>query len=163
GLGKALVDKLIASDANVVVGVSRSAKEAKPNFVPVALDLADTEALIQNVDKIFPAEAFQEIYLINNAGWIGEITALGKLQPHGIRDIQAINVIAPAILINEFVRRYGDNKAKKVVVNISSGAAGKAIDGWSGYWCSRATINQLCIVREGESMIKNLANKYDAV
>lgn len=163
GLGKALVEQLIGSDQNLVVGISRSAMEEKDNFIPIGLDLADTDLLVSQLDNIFPEGDFQNVFLINNAGWIGEIAPLGNLDPAGIRSIQAINVVAPAVLINEFVKRYQLLEGKKVVVNISSGAAAKAIDGWSGYCSSKAALNQLSLVAEEESRLKGLGIKYYAL
>ena len=112
---------------------------------------------------MFPEGDFQHVFLINNAGWIGEIAPLGNLDPMGIQEIQAINVIAPSLLMNEFVKRYHHLEGKKVVVNISSGAAGKAIDGWSGYCSSKAALNQLSLVAEEESKLKGLGIKYYAL
>src|SRR5690606_33313433 len=91
GLGKALVEQLSGSDQNLVVGISRSAMEEKDNFLPIGLDLVDTDLLISRLDHIFPAGDFQHVFLVNNAGWIGEIATLGKLDPVGIQRIQAIN------------------------------------------------------------------------
>lgn len=163
GLGRALVEQLTQSDQNLVVGISRSTMEKKDNFRSVELDLADSNSLISRLDSVFPEGDFQHVFLINNAGWIGDIAPLGNLEPVGIQRIQAINVVAPALLINEFVKRYQRLEGKKVVVNISSGAAGKAIDGWSGYCSSKAALNQLSLVAEEESKLKGLGIKYYAL
>ena len=163
GLGKALVEQLTQSDQNLVVGISRSTMAEQDNFRPVELDLADTDLLVSQFDDIFPEGEYQSVSLINNAGWIGEIATLGNLDPLGIQSIQAINVIAPALLMNEFVKRYAHVEGKKVVVNISSGAAAKAIDGWSGYCSSKAALNQLSLVAEEESKLRQLGIKYYAL
>ena len=163
GLGKALVDQLVLSGENLVVGISRSGMEEKGNFLPIILDLGNTELLISKIDKIFSEGDFQRIVLINNAGWIGEIAPLGKLDPAGIGQIHTINLIAPSILMNEFVHRYKDVKAEKLVINISSGAAQKAIDGWSGYCSSKAALNQLSLVAEEESRLHKWGIKYYAL
>lgn len=163
GLGKALVEQLTLSQHNLVVGISRSVMEKAANFTAIQLDIGDTDALISQLDRVFPEGDFQDVVLINNAGWIGEIASLGKLDPEGIQRIQAINVIGPALLMNEFVKRYHQLEGKKVVVNISSGAAGKAVDGWSGYCSSKAALNQLSLVAEEESKIRQLGIKYYAL
>src|SRR5690606_36153014 len=105
---------------NQIIGISRSKMEPKGNFLPISLDLADIPALIQNLKKIFPSGEFQKIVLINNAAWIGEIAPLGKLNPSGIQAIHNINLIAPAILLNEFVKEYINKASEKIVINISS-------------------------------------------
>ena len=137
--------------------------EEKENFRHLALDLGDTAALIRKLNQIFPSGEYKEIVLINNAAWIGEIAPLGKLDPEDIQAVQAINLIAPAILMNEYVRKYGEIKTKKIVINISSGAASKAMDGWSGYCSSKAGLNQLTLVAGEESALKNLGIRYYAL
>lgn len=163
GLGKALVDQLIVDQQHLIIGMSRSKMEGQDNFRHIAIDLGNPESLMGTFDKIFPEGDFQAVFLINNAGWIGEIASLGDLDPKGIQKIQAINVVAPALLMNEFVKRYRHQNGKKVVVNISSGAAGKVIDGWSGYCSSKAALNQLSLVAEEESKLKQLGIKYYAL
>lgn len=163
GLGKALVDQLVVSEQNLVVGISRSKMEEMDNFRHFPIDLADSDVLTGQLESVFPKGDFQDVVLINNAGWIGEIAPLGKLDPVGIQKVQAINVIAPALLMNEFVKRYHHLEGKKVVVNISSGAAAKAIDGWSGYCSSKAALNQLSLVAEEESKLKGWGIRYYAL
>ena len=162
-MGKALVDQLLLSEKNLVVGISRSEMEEKGNFLHVDLDLGNTELLISKFDRIFPKGDYKSVFLINNAGWIGEIAPLGKLDPNGIEQIHAINLIAPAILMNEFVQRYKNIQGEKLVINISSGAAQKAIDGWSGYCSSKAALNQLTLVAEEESRLNKWGIKYYAL
>jgi benzil reductase ((S)-benzoin forming) len=102
--------------------------------------------------------------LINNAGVIGEIAHLGKSSNQSIRQIFAINTIAPAILMNAFVKKYAQSKeAEKIVVNISSGAATKAIDGWSGYSASKAALNMLTQTAQVESDLKQSGIRFFAV
>lgn len=163
GLGKALTDLATQIPAAFVVGISRTAGEDRENFLHLSLDLSDIDHVIENLDKVFPSGEFQRLVLINNAGWIGEIAPLGKLDPVGIQKIQNINLISPALLVNEFVKRYGSVKGDKTVINISSGAAVKVIDGWSGYCSSKAGLNQLTQVAQEESDLKELGVKYYAL
>jgi benzil reductase ((S)-benzoin forming) len=164
GLGKGILEKTVENKDHHVVGISRSPLEiSRDNFSHISLDLADIPALLAQMENIFPAGNFQRIVLINNAGWIGEIAPLGKLDPAGIAQIHAINLIVPTILMNEFVRRYKDINGEKLVINISSGAAQKAIDGWSGYCSSKAALNQLSLVAEEESKLLKWNIKYYAL
>ncbi|WP_215226007.1 SDR family NAD(P)-dependent oxidoreductase [Echinicola shivajiensis] len=163
GLGKALLDTLLEDEENRVVGIARSAMEVRERFVHLQLDLGNTLALIKSLSDIFPDGDFDKIVLINNAGWIGEIAPLGKLEAEGIAKIHAINVVAPAILINEFVRKYAKRKVEKLVVNISSGAAVKDIDGWSGYSSSKSALNRISSVAQVESELKGYGIRYFAL
>ncbi len=162
-MGKALLDSLLENEEHHVVGISRSMMEEKERFVHVQLDLGNTSALIEALPDIFPDGDFKKVVLINNAGWIGEIAPLGKLAPEGIAKIHAINVVAPAILINAFVGKYADKEVEKLVVNISSGAAEKDIDGWSGYSSSKSALNRISGVAQAESDLKGYNINYFAL
>lgn len=163
GLGRALKEKLCQNPENQVLGISRTQMEESENFSHLGLDLADPYALTMSLGKIFPSGDFQKVVLINNAGWIGEIAPLGKLDPKGIQDIFSLNLIAPAILINGYVKQYKNSSSEKLVINISSGAAQKALDGWSGYCGSKAGLNQLSLVAEEESKLTGSGIKFYAL
>ncbi|MCC5939088.1 MAG: SDR family NAD(P)-dependent oxidoreductase [Lunatimonas sp.] len=163
GLGRALVEILLERPGVRVVGVSRSEEKTTDRFFPVQVDLKDTQSLIGKLDQLFPSGDFQRIALINNAGWIGEIGPMGDLSPQGIADIHLINTVAPAILTNAFIQKYRECTAEKVVINVSSGAAKKAVDGWSGYCSSKAALNQFTLVAQEESDQKGYGIRYIAL
>jgi benzil reductase ((S)-benzoin forming) len=163
GLGKALVDKLLEDKNAVVIGISRQIEPLRDRYTHLSLDLSDTSKLIQACDEIFPQDTYNELVLINNAGWIGEIAPFGILDPYGILDIHRINVVAPAILMNAFAKSYKQYSSKKTVINISSGAAGKAVDGWSGYCASKAALNQMTLVAQQEADLHHLGIRYIAL
>jgi benzil reductase ((S)-benzoin forming) len=163
GLGKALVENLLSDPRALVIGVSRSAQRSLDRFTPIEFDLADTEALIQRMADFFPLGDFGSVTMINNAGWIGEISPLGDLSELGILKVHLINHVAPSILVNGFVRQYRKLPARKAVINISSGAANKAVDGWSGYCSSKAALNQLSLVAQAESDLKGYGIRYVAL
>ncbi|HSI77362.1 MAG TPA: SDR family NAD(P)-dependent oxidoreductase [Lunatimonas sp.] len=163
GLGKALVAQLLEHSDTYVVGISRQDMPSQDGYTHLSLDLADTDKLVDALGEIFPTGNFEELTLINNAGWIGEIAPFGKLNPQGILDIHRINVVAPAILMNAFALAYSKSSAKKSVINISSGAAGKAVDGWSGYCASKAALNQMTLVAQQEADLHKLGIRYIAL
>ncbi|MDN3670003.1 SDR family NAD(P)-dependent oxidoreductase [Echinicola jeungdonensis] len=164
GLGKALVEALVKEDGSQVIGVSRSTMDDISGIEHVKLDLGDIQELEKKLDRIFPIDDFDQVVLINNAGWIGEIAPVGKLTPEGIAKLQTVNVVAPAILMNEFVRRYGKQmETKKVIVNISSGAANKNIDGWSGYSSTKAALNRMTAIAQEESELHDYGIQYYAL
>ncbi|WP_375582992.1 SDR family NAD(P)-dependent oxidoreductase [Cyclobacterium xiamenense] len=155
GLGKALVERLTENTKNLVIGIARSPMEARPQFIGLELDLADYEAILMNRAAIFPKGPFDRVCLINNAGWIGDIAHNGYIDPEAISRIHRVNVIAPALLMNEFMNQYDRLRGEKLVINISSGAAGKVMDGWSGYGASKAALNQMTRIAQYESDLKN--------
>ncbi|WP_114749072.1 SDR family NAD(P)-dependent oxidoreductase [Pleomorphovibrio marinus] len=163
GLGRAMVQHLTKNPKHEVVGVSRSPIPSTTNYKHVAIDLADLSKLRNALPEIFPKGDYDKVILVNNAGWIGEIAPLGKLDPEGINAIHQINIVAPAVLMNAFISNYKALKAQKTVVNISSGAAGKAVDGWSGYCASKAALNQMTLVADAESKLNHYGIRYYAL
>jgi benzil reductase ((S)-benzoin forming) len=163
GLGRALVKQLLEANNTFVIGISREAVDEGDRYTHISLDLADIDQIVARIDEIFPEGDFKSVTLINNAGWIGEIVPLGMLDPKGIRNIHLINVVAPAVLMNAFASKYGGIAAQKTVVNISSGAASKAVDGWSGYCASKAALNQLSLVAQKEADLYRNGIRYIAL
>ena len=163
GLGQALKNALIKKSGSCVIGVSRSSLKEERNFTPIQLDLEDSESIINRFSEIFPDGEYGEIVLINNAGWIGEIAYNGNLSADSIVSIHAVNVIAPALLMNAFMKKYKHHTGSKIVVNISSGAAAKVVDGWSGYSASKAALNQMTLIAQRESELNNLGFKLFAL
>ncbi len=165
GIGKALVRTLLKEEQNTIIGISRSEEKSdSAQYVPLSLDLGNFSEIEKNLDQIFPEGPFSKVVLINNAGWIGQINHLGKLEPEKINSLFNLNITAPTILINEFVKRFGNlEDVEKLVINISSGAAQKAIDGWSGYCASKAALNMLSLVAQEESKIQGSGIRYFAL
>ncbi|MBD3628613.1 SDR family NAD(P)-dependent oxidoreductase [Cyclobacterium sp.] len=155
GLGKALSDLLKVDKNNLVIGIARSPLKSGANFTGISLDLGNTDQLMDKMDEILPEGPFKKVVLVNNAGWIGEIAHTGYLAPTSIRDIYQVNVIAPALLMNAFMKKYDHHPGEKMIINVSSGAAGKVTDGWSGYSASKAALNQMTAVAQQESDLKN--------
>lgn len=165
GIGLALAKKLSEDKANKVVGVSRSKPEDMPeNYFHLSVDLGVLEAIEAYSDSLFLQDDFDKIVLINNAGWIGNINYLGTLEDNSIANLFAINTVAPAVLMNRFVKAYGKKSGvKRLVINISSGAANKAIDGWSGYSASKAAVQMLTQVAQVEADKAGTGIKYFSV
>ncbi len=148
GLGKALA-KVLLADNHTVTGISRTQSVEHDNYTHITLDL-------QDIDKVstfnFPADVsnFSSVTLINNAGIIGDIHHVGHLNNAEIAATFTVNTIAPAILMNNFMRQYQSFEGKKTILNISSGAGKTAIDGWSAYCASKAAIDMFSLVAAKE-------------
>lgn len=97
----------------------------------------------------------KKIILINNAATLGEVKHFGKLHNTEIDKAFTVNVIAAAILMNNFIRQYQNHRAEKIIINVTSGAAHSAYDGWGIYCASKAAINMLSQVAVKEQESKN--------
>lgn len=106
------------------------------------------------MDLEFPITGNEEgVFLINNAGWIGEIALVGKegLDHDAIHESFNINLVAPTILINQFISQVKDLDCRRVIVNISSGASSYPVKGWGTYCASKAGFDMLTRVINEES------------
>jgi benzil reductase ((S)-benzoin forming) len=152
GIGKALAEHLLENQSNKVIGISRLRTIEHPNYKHFYLDLTDVNAITDFKFEIH-ADA-KKIYLINNAGSLGFIKPVGKLDAHTIVSNYTLNLIAPSVLTNAFIDCYETTDAEKVILTISSGAGKTPIDGWAVYCASKAGIDMFSRVVDEEQKIK---------
>lgn len=153
GIGKALAGRLL-EQGHKVTGFARSSALQHANYRHFRLDFSDTESLGKQADTYFDTTGPPDrVVLVNNAGTLGEVAYLGNLSPAEITRLFEVNVIAPAILMNAFIKKFKGVAAEKVILNISSGAAGRPVDGWSGYCSSKAALNMLSEVAAKENAL----------
>jgi benzil reductase ((S)-benzoin forming) len=145
GLGRALAQAILERPNTWVVGISRHATIEHSRYQHQPLDLSDIEAIEHNLAKIFlPRSDAQSFTLINNAGTLGEINYVGELPNEHFQFVFDLNVVAPAMLMNTFLDAYGSLQSiPRTILNISSGAAQRPVDGWAAYCASKAALNSL--------------------
>jgi benzil reductase ((S)-benzoin forming) len=131
GLGRALAEAILTQPDTWVLGISRHATIEHTRYQHQPLDLSDIEAVEHNLNKIFSTyPGAQSFTLINNAGTLGEIGYAGELPNEHFKFVFDLNVVAPAMLMNTFLRAYGSLKnIPRTILNISSGAAQRPVDG----------------------------------
>ncbi|WP_339699903.1 SDR family NAD(P)-dependent oxidoreductase [Algoriphagus aquimarinus] len=141
GLGRAILDIYLQKDEFEILAISRTKLGLNnPNLTEISIDFGDLDVLENELSGLFPSGDYEEIILINNAGWIGEIKPVGSLQVKNMRTQVNVNLLTPIYMTNAFVSAYKDSKARKIICNISSGAASKPVEGWSGYCSTKAAI-----------------------
>jgi benzil reductase ((S)-benzoin forming) len=156
GLGRALAEAILERPDTQVLGISRHATIAHPRYQHQPLDLSDIEAVEHNLGKIFlPRPDAQSLTLVNNAGTLGEIGYVGELPNEHFQFVFDLNVVAPAMLMNTFLSAYGGQKEiPRTVLNISSGAARRPVDGWAAYCASKAALNALSETAQKEQDLR---------
>lgn len=161
GIGKALVEELLQFSENKIVGLSRTNSLTNKQFEHFNIDLSDAEATsnfdfqkLNNVNKIV---------LINNAGTLGEIQHIGQQDYKNIQSAMQVNFTSAAILINQFIKQYQDTTCEKIIINISSGAATSAYDGWANYCSAKAALNMFTQVINKEQESKDFPIKTFAI
>ena len=153
GIGKAFAEHLLENPSNKVIGIARQKTIDHKNYSHFFLDLSVVNELCKFKFELH-ANA-QKIYLINNAGTLGFIKPVGKLDASIIAKSYTINLIAPSILTNEFMNCYETTDAEKVIVNISSGAGKYPVDGWATYCASKAGLDMFSKVVDEEQKVRN--------
>lgn len=151
GIGKGLAEKALSKGADVW-GINRSHSIDHKNYKALTFDLADIPNLLKELPQLFSeATDYEKIVLINNAGTLGDIGHLGNIENESIPHLFDLNVSAPILLMNQFMKDFKDFKGEKVIINISSGAGKNAVDGWSGYCASKAALDMASKVAAKEA------------
>ena len=146
GVGLALTNLLLKNNF-YIHGYSRSNKLTHPNYNFYPIDLSCSSSL-KNLE--FPnLNSSKKIFLINNAGDIGNIKKVGAKNAEDIINEININASAPAVLSNEFIKKYKKVDSDLIILNISSGAALRAIPSWGTY----------CVAKAGLDMLTNIINE----
>jgi len=153
GIGNSLARNLLSGREGVIsisrnenTGLNRLAETNNSFFRHFTFDLSQTDKLPELMDSIFKSLQDvnpERISLINNAGTIEPIGPSGKMDATRIEIHHKTNLIAPAVLINEFIRFTRPLKISKSILNISSGAAHNPYAGWSNYCASKAGLDML--------------------
>lgn len=136
GLGKALAEACLR-EGHHVTGISRTATLSDKGYQHIFADLSK-QAVLENWNFPEISSSYEKIILINNAGMIGPVKHAGEADNAEMIRAYTLNLIAPAVLSNTFLRQYAPNPAKKFIINVSSGAAQRPVDGWSVYCSTKA-------------------------
>ncbi len=139
GLGRAFTKVILEDAKNFVFGIARSQVNQHERYRHFALDLSERSF------PFFPFESAgaDTLVLINNAGWIGPMLPLGEQSDEAIDAALGVNLVAPTILMNRFLKETKDFEGRRVIVNITSGAATKPIASWNTYCAAKAAIDML--------------------
>ncbi|PJN89713.1 (S)-benzoin forming benzil reductase [Bacillus sp. mrc49] len=146
GLGAAIAKRVLGSRDRCIL-ISRTkdpewegvASQSGTKFTFLPMDLKETEKLSSLVrEMLMEVDAKSDIYFINNAGVIDPIKPIGNLGQESLETSMRVNFMAPAVLTDEFIKQTKDSDRKKVVVNISSGAAKNPYHGWAAYCSTKA-------------------------
>jgi benzil reductase ((S)-benzoin forming) len=137
GIGKAICEMFLTKKVSVI-GISRTQSIEDLNYTHRFVDLA----CIDEIKKFnFSKHNGQNVVLINNAGLIKPIKPVGHLEDDNISTITTVNLLAPQILTNKFMKLYLNYNQRYHILNISSGAGKHPIDAWATYCASKAGID----------------------
>lgn len=152
GLGKAFVDVLIKDEEYFVISISRSLSKQQQayssnRFFFLEMDLA-TDNLEEKINVLKSLIDDEAVYFINNASIIGPIVKIEDLDETAIDKTISVNIKSTILITKYLLGNFKKNPL--TIVNISSGAANRAISNWSLYCSSKAFIKMFFNVAESE-------------
>ena len=147
GIGEATARHLASLGANVALAarsgdaVDRIAGEIGPQAIGIACDVADWHQAMAAVTRT--KEVFGGVdILLNNAGLIDPIARIEDADPLEWGKVVDVNVKGAFHMLRAVVPGMVE-KGSGLVINISSGAATSALEGWSHYCSTKAALLSL--------------------
>ena len=150
-MGKAIAEELLKKQVNHVVGIGRSCTITHERYHHNFLDLSQTEDVSKFEFKLF--RGTRHAVLINNAGVIGPVAPVGRMDIQGLVAGFTVNLVSPAILMNNFIRHTQNNRSDRMIINISSGAARRTIESWAMYCATKSGLDMFSEVLHREQPI----------
>ncbi|MEM7367138.1 MAG: SDR family NAD(P)-dependent oxidoreductase [Bacteroidota bacterium] len=152
GIGESLAKTLLSPDHHLVC-LSRGenpsllelAKEQSCSIAYHLMDLANTDTLIswtiQEIGKL-NSGSLQSINLIQNAAALRPVQPIGReIQEEALSLGVKVNLLAPMLMTEAFVSVTQGWTIPKKILNISSGAARRAVPSWSMYCSTKAALD----------------------
>jgi len=167
GVGSATATLLLEHDWEVI-GVSRgAAARSHPRYRHVRLDLGDLAQVVSVLERdVAPSIAnggWSRVALVNNAAsadLLGPVERLGALE---LSAVHSVNFVAPVWLMG-FVSRHTPKDAVLRIVNVSSGAAVRALPGLAAYSSAKAALRMagMVLATEWESTVEHAPTRANA-
>jgi len=162
GLGQATARQLLVK-GNTLFCMSRNknktlieeARDKQVDLYYYEQDLNDVHSISNLIKSIFKQISIKDtdgLYLINNAGVVAPVKPIEKCEDKEIINNINVNLIAPMILVSEFMEEAKKFEGRKRVINISSGAGKHPYFGWGSYCTAKAGIDLFtqCVALEEE-------------
>ena len=161
GIGKAIAEALAAAGGKVALtarsadalnAVAASIEANGGTALALAADADDADAMAGVLSKTV-SEFGGLDGLINNAGMIDPIARMEAADAADWAHIFNINLVSPVVLTRMALPHL--RASKGALVNISSGAAHRPLEGWSAYCATKAALwmaTQALHLEEGEAI-----------
>jgi len=173
GLGNELLQQLGGLDHQLIlVGrklerLAEPIQQASAPIRTIEFDLALT-VLPGIADELEQAvfDALQEsrpdlLIFVNNAGVIEPIGRIGSFRPSQLVESMAVNLIAPMAIASACQKYARGCLSRIIVLNVSSGAAMRAIPGWSAYCSTKAAARMYFDVLASEEEARVAVHQFD--
>jgi NAD(P)-dependent dehydrogenase (short-subunit alcohol dehydrogenase family) len=149
GIGAATAHHLLARGCSLAITArARNAIEAlaadtglpRERLLPLAGDVARPSDVRRLMAETIAHFGHLDA-LINNAGILGPLARLADAEPEAWHYNLSVNLLGPFYLAQAAIPHLRTTRGR--IVNVSSGAAVKAIEGWSAYCVAKAGVNHL--------------------
>ena len=160
GLGKALIEEIARSADNELIAIARAPDANVPGGVLFSADLSDIAAVSKVAARIearIAGRSYERAVLINNAGIVQPVAPLERVAAADLERNLVVNLVAPMLLMGEFLRVTEGIAKLRRIVNISSGAGRRAISGWAAYCAAKAGLDMATRVVALEAQSRGLA------
>ncbi len=148
GLGASIAKRMI-KEGTGIISVSRTdnqeltelAAENQVFYGHYFCNLAspeEIESAFKEITALLREKQPEALFAFNNAGVIDPIGTAGRLDHKALIQNVHVNLIAPFMISNILLN---EDLSDMTIVNITSGAAERPIQGWSAYCSTKAGIN----------------------
>ena len=140
---------LAARSGDAVERIAREIREAGGRAEALACDVAHHPDVERAVERCREAFGGRVDILVNNAGLIDPIARLGESDPEAWGQVVDVNLKGVYHALRA-VLPHMEAQGAGTIVNISSGAASNALEGWSHYCATKAAVLALtrCVHKE---------------
>lgn len=146
GLGRGLAETFLEQGLHVGVCARSLPEFEHERALAMSVDVTDGAAVADFADRV--VQRFGRIDLwINNAGVLEPIGPVRGVASSEVARHLEINVVGVLHGIQAFVRvvraGHGPQSGRGVLINVSSGAARSAYEGWGAYCAGKAAVDRL--------------------
>ncbi|MBL8510717.1 MAG: SDR family NAD(P)-dependent oxidoreductase [Betaproteobacteria bacterium] len=143
GLGESLAEHITKQPENLLLTLSRSPAEYMPGGLRANIhadfgDIAELPGVLSAAEKALVGQHFDKAILLNNAGVVSPVGAFERVNGAAVANNIQVNLVAPMLLMQWFANITRQCAASRLIVNLSSGAARRAVAGWSAYCAAKA-------------------------
>ncbi|MGI9038198.1 MAG: SDR family NAD(P)-dependent oxidoreductase [Gemmatimonadota bacterium] len=158
GLGEALFRQLLEL-GYTIVAISRqftplqsAAATANPRVHLLKADLSSVDDDFRSaLGAALIVAGASRIIFINNAATLGPLERIGSLPPDAMQRAVAVNLAAPAIIAGWLAAYCADGDRELFVLNVTTGAALRPIEGLAAYCTTKAAARMFFDVLAAEN------------
>jgi benzil reductase ((S)-benzoin forming) len=150
----ALAAELGRDENNMVIEISRgvSGKNGRNALLHADfVDLPSVEMALSSLAQLIAGAQFSDAVLINNAGVVLPVERYDAIDGEAFQRNLTVNVVAPVLVTQAFAKLTRGIAQRRRVVNISSGAAKRAVRGWLAYCAAKSALEMATRVTAEEA------------